>query len=294
MRWRNVIVLTFLAITPFILRGCQPSPPSPPIQPQVTYLYYFPFVPVSYNLKRGVVNLSNCANVKTVGVAWTYGYSPIASDCPNAENVPMIRDASQVEWLRKGGKVSGNSDYILGFNEPDGGCVYGSCLSPQDAVPLWHEIEEWYPNKLLVAPSPSSAYKFDQTNWLARFRDEYHSRYGEFPRMDALAVHIYYDTADPAIQVVREAIQVADEWNIADIWVTEFGQPYITCGSTLDLNEEKRFLHYLDNEPRVSRYSWFGTNIQIPSDWFPLFWCDLSLVDASGQLTEYGKAYVEQ
>ncbi len=268
------------------LRGCQPSPP---IQPQaITYRYYFPMVTNRFNPKRGVVNVSNCADVKTVGAAWTYGYSPIAGNCPNVDNVPMIRDLAQVEWLRNGGKVRGDSDYILGFNEPDGGCVYGSCLSPQDAVPLWREIEGWYPDKLLVAPSPSSRWIFDEWQWLTRFRNEYHARYGTFPRFDALAVHIYFVNANQAKDVIHQAEALAEQWSVDEIWVTEFGTPWSCNGNEAEIQNAVAFLNA---DQIVTHYSWFGSAFNLPSPWYPPVWCDLSLVDADGKLTEFGKAY---
>ncbi len=274
-----ILVIGLLIAIAVFLRGCQPSPP---IQPRVVYTIYLPQITKSFNAKRGVVNLSTCEDVKTVGAAWTYGYSPAGTGCP-IEDVPMIRDARQMQnW------VSGNSQWIIGFNEPDGSEPYGSDLSPNQAVPLWHQVEEWFPNKLLVAPSPSSRWIFDESQWLTRFRNEYQAQHGAFPRFDALAVHIYFTNANQVVDVIHQAEVLAADWGIDEIWITEMGTPW-TC--TPNKTEMALTLGFLNADPMVTRYSWFGTALNLPQAWYSPSWCDISLADANGQITEYGIAY---
>ena len=244
-------------------------------------------------LKRGVVKSSTCAHVRKVGASWTCTYSPEPANCSiptqggiYVESVPMIRDASQMQ-----DHVGGNSEWILGFNEPDGVEPYGSGIQADDAAALWQQIEAWFPSKRLVAPSPSSAAVWDSANWVHDFRASFLSANGRNPRLDALNVHIYFDCAAMGIGAVSGAIEHAQEWGIPEVWVTEMGMPW-TPPTTETLAQMRQFMNWLNMEPMVTRYAWFATYIPAGAVWYPAHWQNLSLVTEAGQLTAWGKEYV--
>ncbi len=264
-----------------LLRGCQPPKP---IQPLVVYTTYLPMVTNRYNPKRGVVNLSNCADVKIVGAAWTYVYYPIAPNCPGIENVPMIQSESQMSV-----PVSGNSEWILGFNEPD--MPGWAQQTPAQGAQNWRIVEQMYPDKYLASPVPVSGTNYDPLNWLRDFRNEYVALYGSPPRMDALAVHVYFVYPEDPKTSVLQSIQLARDWGIGEVWITEWGMPHGTCKTdSADLPEISKFMRWMDTEPKITKYAWFGTALDLPADWYPPLWCDLSLVK-DGNLTLFGIGY---
>jgi hypothetical protein len=188
--------------------------------------------------------------------------------------------------------AGGNSHWLLGFNEPD--APGWARQTPQQGAVNWRQIEQWYPDRLLVSASPGAWDVFDGHNWLRDFRNAYNTAYGQMPRIDALGVHVYFLTATDAINRVEEAIRMSDAWGAQGVWVTEFGMPWGTCGSnSRELSEERKFLDYLNSNPKVLRYSWFGSHVNLVPrpDWYPSDWCDLSLID-NGALTPLANVYM--
>jgi hypothetical protein len=237
----------------------------------------------------GIVDLSNCNDVTALKAVWAYDYSPFPQPCAGVESVPMIQSATNSQLVSNAG---GNSQWLLGFNEPD---LSGwARQTPQQGAVNWKQIEQWYPNRLLVSPSPGAWAVYDGQNWLRDFRTAYNATYGRMPRIDALGVHVYFTLATDAINRVEEAIRMSDAWGAQGVWVTEFGMPWGSCGSnSSELTEERKFLDYLNGNPKVLRYSWFGSHVNLVPrpDWYPSDWCDMSLID-NGALTPLANVYM--
>lgn len=283
-----------------------PTPtPVPPLAPKGIGL------PHSYS--------SHCEDVGAVGAQWQYNWSYNPYNCSNVENVPMIWGANQANALLNGtATLGGNSQYILGFNEPDG----QSNITPTEAARLWYQIELKYPNKKLVAPAPSHNDIYH--TWLPGFRTAFQNTYGRPPRLDALAAHCYavpsrgqsWTSCQDDIEWYEARV---DEWNIpGGIWVTEYGfladgcsttPGNLTCNWTTAVNALNSYTDWLQTRPKVKRYAWFASRIAGNEPWWglpthttrviqcpdhPNVSCVFAPADAASYLSPFGTAYQAQ
>ncbi|GEM_PF-1979246 len=275
-----------------------PTPtPVPPLAPKGVGL------PYSYS--------SHCEDVGAVGAQWQYNWSPNPQNCLNVENVPMIWGASDANALLNGtATLGGNSQYILGFNEPD---MRGQAnLSVQVAADLWYQIELKYPNKKLVAPAPSHNDTYH--TWLPGFRTAFQNTYGRPPRLDALAAHCYavpflgqsWTSCQDDIEWYEARV---DEWNIpGGIWVTEYGFlanncSGLNCNWTTAVSALNSYTDWLQTRPKVKRYAWFASRISGTEPWWPSELYTTRLIQCPdhpnvscipGSLSPFGTAYQAQ
>jgi hypothetical protein len=206
--------------------------------------------------------------------------------------------------------LGGNSQYILGFNEPD---LTGQAnLTPQEAADLWYQIEAWvnqnHPGKKLVAPAPT----YYGREWLTQFYNAFVSKYGRPPRLDALAAHCYayppsqWTECQTVIQWFETKVVA---WNIpGGIWVTEYGFPAdsctgTSCNWTSAVTALNSFTDWLQTKPYVQRYAWFANRILGDEVWWgnPAYTTRLvqcpdhpNVNCTPGQLTPLGTAYAAQ
>lgn len=263
-------------ILPWI--GCHPCTPKPTPAPT-------PLPPIRISDGAyGVVDLdNNCDTLALIVPKWTYNYSTNPNACPGVESVPMIQSGAQIS-----NTIAGNSEWILGFNEPE--MPGWAHQTADEGAQNWRLIEQRYPDKLLISPSVISAGSYDALNWLHDFRAAYRAHYGENPRLDALGVHIYFEYAANAEPVISQAIALAAEWGAQGIVISEMG---MARGDPTG-SEEQTFMDWLQTQP-VLRYSWFGSSIDVENGikqgWYGSDWKDMSLVKG-GALTDFGKVYV--
>jgi hypothetical protein len=166
----------------------------------------------------------------------------------------MVRDAQQQAALRAGGwLIGGDSEWVLGYNEPDL-CPDQACLTVEQAVPLWNELENALLDRKLVAPAPSHVHP----QWIVEFYNAYVATYGGSPRFDALAMHWYGQRAQYGIAMAEWYKARAREWNVPEVWVTEFAVFACTNLSLAEAGAEARTLiEYFDSDPLITRYAWF-------------------------------------
>jgi hypothetical protein len=233
---------------------------------------YFPAWQKSYQPphtsgKKGLANTLHAGthpeDVVTVGATWQYFWWNRAPVIDGIESVPMIDTPGAM-----GIPISGNSQWLMGFNEPE----YQTRLPIEYAAELWHTIEISYANKLLASPAPVIS-----ENWLDLFRLEYHSQFGNAPRMDAIAVHCYRSTARDCRGWVERFIAKARAWGISQVWVTEF--------AFTDPNETETFVKWMETEPMITRYAIFVNRPDAG------MWRQWALLDESGRLTAIGQRY---
>lgn len=198
----------------------------------------------------------NCEDARQVGARWFYNWWFAPLVCAGIESVPMIRDVSML-----GLAVGGNSQWVMGFNEPDR--PDQANLAPAQAATLWRQIEMDYPSKRLVAPVPSQL----AIGWIVLFRNDYIQQFGQLPRLDALAVHCYFTYAQDCIAQLEWYKAQARAWNVSEIWLTEFA--FFACGRTLDATalEIKRLTDYLEHDPLFTRYAWFTNRTSPDEEW---------------------------
>lgn len=274
-----------------------PTPAAVAAPKQTEFRYFLPALNVNLaprSPKKGLAwTYKYCEDAAGVFARWVYDWGMTPKICPAPlESVPMIRDAEQ--WARKK-TVGGNSEWILGFNEPDL-CPDQACLTPAQAVPLWREIELAYPHRKLVAPAPSQLH----LNWLVEFRARYVATYQTPPRLDALAAHFYGFTLADALAVLTWYKARALEYGVPEIWLTEFafpvaenrvcfGVPYATA-----MHQAQQFITWLEQEPLVTRYAWYAPRIDAadPVLGVPSAECSAALYDFSGApMTGWGVMY---
>lgn len=271
----RVAAASYKIILPVI--GCNPCAARPAPTP---------LPPVRNPNAYGVADLDgDCSTIAKIGARWIYDYSRVPGHCPGAESVPMIQAASSVSLT-----VGGSSRWILGFNEPD--MPGWAHQSPEEAAVNWRILEETHADKLLVAPAPMSGATYDPANWLHLWRAAYIAKYNTDPRINALAVHVYFIEAANAEAPVREAEELASAWGASEVWVTEWGLARGDPGG-----QEAAFLDWLQARPKVTRYAWFGSRINvqlgISQGWYGTDWADMSLVDWNTRLlTGFGEEYV--
>ncbi|KIO31303.1 glycoside hydrolase family 128 protein [Tulasnella calospora MUT 4182] len=172
-------------------------------------------------------------------------------------------------------KKSG-SKYLLGFNEPDN--AGQSNLSPETAASLWKRYIE--PIKAanrkvkLISPAVTNAGAPGGLAWLDSFLAACHGCH-----IDGIAIHWYGGWIDD----FKAFINDAKKYN-KPLYLTEFGlawDQYATVDSFLQFLPLA--LSYLDSEPAVVKYAYFGA-----------FYSNTAkdMLNANGQLTQVGKLYI--
>lgn len=288
----------FLAFTnaPAWAQKPTPVPPKPtPVRraPSNTHLIFIPFLQVSGTVapsatpKKGLpLTYNDCTTASAVAATWIYAWSVSPPNCTGTENIPMIWGASDVNAT-----LGGNSQWIMGFNEPDSASQ--SNIAPSVAATLWRQIEQKYPTQKLVAPAPSGA----APNWLVDFRNAYISTFGTPPRLNALAVHCYSWYAElgdyGCIPHTRKFIDWANAWNVPEVWVTEFSfSPTAPSSPSQALQEANTFITWMNHQTVVTRYAWFASKIQGSEPW-ALATFHTPIVDwNNGTLTSFGMMYL--
>jgi len=251
---------------PFIANPAGLPPPPPPAVP-----------------KKGVgLTYNDCASVVSIKATWQYGWSTAPANCPNIENVPMMWD-----WTGINQTLVGNSNWLMGFNEPD--LVWQANMTPEYAATVWRQLEQKHPEKKLLSPAPSDQHP----SWLVNFRNAYIAAHGTPPRMDGIAVHCYLWTSAQCIQLTQTYIGWAKSWGIAEVWVTEFEFP--TSGvRSLDsaLQESSNYIGWLESQSIVTRYAWFAPLIQGNESWAPQNYIAPLIDWNTRQPTAYGNMYL--
>ncbi len=280
------LLIALVILIALALHSCQPR-----VQiEQAQYRVYLPMAYNHFNTRRGIANSNgHPEDIARLGAVWAYNWSVSPPVYPGgAESVPMISTASAVE-----SPIGGNSRWLMGFNEPND--VNQADLTPDEAAILWHRIEERFPDRFLVAPVPVTHDPF----WLVQFYDAYVARYGQPPRLDALAMHCYFTTSKQCKELAQWFMDKAMEWGAGEVWITEFA--FRSCAEwdypkfpNQALAEMDEFIGWVETQPMITRYAWFSNRTNANEWWVGIpFECYASpLINFyTGKITEYGKAY---
>jgi putative glycosyl hydrolase len=291
-----IIGLSLFFGMPFTVSQARSLPPAPTPGTQKTspsngsplYKVFLPMIASSGSTsaplasKKGVpLTYEDCSTVTDVKGSWQYGWSPTPANCPGIENVPMIEDSSAMNAT-----IGGNSQWLMGFNEPD--LADQANLTLAQAAKLWRKIEQEHPNLKLLAPAPSGG----NGVWINNFRNTYIATYGTPPRLDGLAVHCYAWYASDCINQTKQFESWASSWGIKEIWVTEFSfSPAAPSSQTQSLQEAQTYINWLTNESLVTRYAWFASRVQGTEKWLSPYFVTPLAQWTDGQLTSYGSSY---
>jgi hypothetical protein len=278
---RNSLLALALALA---LSACAPIQPRA-VEPR-EYVYSLtyiaspaPIVPIRTDKKGIGLTYGNAIDATNAGASWCFNWS-INGDCGDAEFVPMA-------WCGVPSALPSETETLLTANEPDRDDQCNQ--SPEVYAETYRAIEEKFPNVNLVAPSISQL----GFEWLEQFRAAYITRYGNPPRMDALAIHCYATIAQGCIDITERAIMLADAFDIESVWVTEIA--LLACADGIDfLNEARTLLEWLEDNPRVARYAWFAARIRGNEWWSMPSQCIAPLFDfETGRHTAIGELYAE-
>lgn len=225
-----------------------------------TYTTYLPIVlSRELNPQKGVFMIyPPCSDISMLAASWYYNCSVRpTSTCPTPDQrfVPLIHNAGNMSELPEAIANAQTSGWLMGFNEPN--LSWQGNVTPTLAAELWRQIETQAEGIKLVSPAPSQ----HNPDWLWDMVDEYRARYGQSPRFDAIAWHIYHNdpTAMKNFLIDRRNEAIAEEYNVP-IWVTEYGG---YCWESATGNEEIMTVvtPWFDSTPWIDRYAWFANRI---------------------------------
>lgn len=241
---------------------------------------YLPFYVSQPRAKLGLSG-GTAAQAEALGGSWLYNWSPWGQSTEAVQFVPMIWGTATMTAT-----VPTDAAWLMGFNEPDG----QSLITPERAAELWRELERRYPGVKLASPAPSHL----DPAWLVRFRNAYIGRYGAPPRLDALAFHGYFATAEELIALAEQYLAWADAWGVSEVWCTEYAFLPGWSGDAWAW-ETAEWLGWVARTPRLTRHSPFIGHLDIPHWSWPTSdpLLDPSLFTETGGvvLTEIGRAY---
>jgi len=209
--------------------------------------------------KKGlaVYGTSACSDIQLLtNISWVYNWGETPGTLEQCYNqlgiqfVPMIWGATS-----NINNIYGNSPYLLTFNEPN--FPDQSNMSPQQAANLWPQIEAVAAKYKMQISSPSASYggaNMDPIQWLDQFFAACKGC-----KVDFITTHQY----DCNFYGLHGAITVFYKYNLT-VWVTEF-----SCyGSSVDADVTfvKGIVPLFDNDPKIARYSYFGSRSNPPSN----------------------------
>ena len=260
-------VKLFLAIilVGWFLVAAQPQDPAcvTCIDPAGTPIPTCTPTPIPQNPRRYVAGSNGLIETNAMG---GYNWAPMVGPGNGYERIPMIRDwddlteqvLSQLTITDTVATLGGNSDWVMGPNEPDLPPPAGSDMTVDEIVLQQALTEALFPDLNIV----SVAYSQYSYQTIEAVYTRYLQIYGRPPRWDALAFHCYFiDSAASCMPTLNWHMAKADEWGIEQVWCTEFAAlvttgtaganwaPAIAAGSA-----------YIDAMETlgVERYFWFS------------------------------------
>lgn len=220
-------------------------------------------------MKRGFVYPD--ANVTKLNPNWYYNWGAQPTLEVQVPFVPMV-------W-GKHTQVPGKSEYILGFNEPDGAAQ--SNLTPQQALAMWPSVRA---AGATVGSPATAGSPVASGSWLSHFEGDY----------DFVCVHWY---APPNPDAFLSWLDEIHKQYNKPIWITEFavadwsakGGPKSTKFTPDQvLTFLKAVVPVLEYRDYIQRYSWKTRTMEDPCMWFS------SVFNDDMTLTELGLWYSQQ
>jgi len=177
--------------------------------------------------------------------------------------------------------VTEESQFLLGYNEPNKADQAG--IPADVAAAAWIELQQKYPDKILVSPATAGANK----PWM----DEFWDRCKVLGcRIDYIATHKYSGDSHEVMSLLEEYSRRYDN---KKLWLTEF--------AVNNENSEEAIIAYVEDilpkleaAPYIWRYSWFITRFTPTGDGEGNWWLNSknSLLEyEASTLTSVGQAY---
>ncbi len=282
-RLLSLFPILFLLVGTRVSAESRASPVNPGTQS------FLPLIRRSYNPKKGMYivrftpdphGLDFCDHLKMVGATWFISVIADIPVCEGVEGVPAVITPENI-----GEEVPETSEFLATFNEPDlCGEWFMACLTPREAAVQFRRLESRYPNKKLTSPTVSGLNR----GWREEFVDAYQEIFqAGGPPFEVIGFHCYASYFE-CIDHVAYYSDLAERWNVREVWVTEFS--FRECYFPLTWADWTRdFITYLEAHPRVTRYAFF-TNVAPPHWGLMIPGCNTPAIDwESGELTVYGQ-----
>lgn len=212
--------------------------------------------------KRGAAynDISTVSPLTSSGtVSWAYNWAfSLDGDLPSGiDYVPMLWGAKFFGGWLTGieSLLSSGSNYIMGFNEPD--MSSQANMSPSEAAGYYKQyITPYSGSAKLISPSVTSSTDTGKgLSWFEEFMSDCSSC-----SITGLAVHWYGNSIDEFKSFVEQAVSTAANYNLEEVWVTEFALNADTSGVT-DQTTASDFVNeavtWMDAQTNVTRYSYF-------------------------------------
>lgn len=221
-----------------------------------------------------------------VGATWHYNWVGEVPECPMVESVPMIYCVTHLDYLEAGYRTLMDSEWVMGFNEPDD--ARQANLTPAEAAAAWPRVEALAGDRKLVSPAVVW-----HPEWLVEFRAAYEAVEGSSPHLDALAVHCYTNSVEDCKTRIAQVVHYAELWGIDEVWVTEF----MLWGTHAE-EDMVGLVRWMEAHPRITRYAWFPGSLTGDEDWIQHVraeererYLEHQLVTPDGVPTSWGRAY---
>lgn len=291
-----------------------------------------------YISKKGVAmggDMSETVEIGKLNISWYYNWAATAFNSKVDEgvaHVPMVWGAAQSN-LQEIKNITNDSNYILGYNEPDIGSQAN--ISAGKALAAWRYIEATgkrtvspalavytggFMDKFLITGDTYDPTQDEEEETSEGSADEDSTTDGEelieleggfyaAVDVDAIALHRYGGSktgSDIDVNILTSAIDWLWEKYHKPIWVTEVS---VTGkkGAFSDWSYEqpealermkkyvKSIIEIMDADDRVERYAWFPYNVESLNEIDGLDGCGTTaLFDyESGKFTELGVLYSE-
>ncbi|PYH90339.1 hypothetical protein BO71DRAFT_402274 [Aspergillus ellipticus CBS 707.79] len=234
----------------------------------------------AYNTADTVHTLASNGGTSNGSIAWAYDWNMYndGSLPGGVEYIPMLWGAKMFgSWFTAiETALASGSSYILGFNEPDSSSQ--ADMSASTAASYYKTYITPFSGKAkLVTPAvTSSTTSGEGLSWMKSFLSDCSSC-----DLSVLAVHWYGDSAAEFKSFVQQAMQVADDYNLDETWITEFALTSdMSAGG--DTSAGAKFLDevipWLDAQSGVGRYAYYM--------------CADGYLLSGESLSESGKSYV--
>ena len=205
--------------------------------------------------KRGAAyNDASLVSALTGGgaVSWAYDWNlnPDGELPPGVPFIPMLWGQKMLDGWSSAAEtaLTSGSQFIFGFNEPD--ISSQANLSPADAANLFRENLTPYGDRATLAtPAVSNGNSPGMgLDWMNSFLQTC----GDC-KASIMAIHWYGDSVDDFTNHVNQAIDMANNYGLQSVWVTEF--------ALNDASQAVPFLNavlpWLDSNEHVGGYAYY-------------------------------------
>lgn len=190
-------------------------------------------------------------NTGTVSWAYDWNYASDGTLPEGIEYVPMLWGAKMFGGWDSAvqSALAAGSTHILGFNEPD---EPSQANMPVDqAVGYFRQYITPYGDRAtLVSPAVTNGPAPMGLSYLDSFLASCSNC-----NVSAMAVHWYGNSADEFKSFVGDAVQLAQQHNLPEVWITEFSLNDDSTSATTAFLQE--VIPWLDAQPVVGRYAYF-------------------------------------